>query len=137
MVNLLRMRLFPSQEPESFDAIFVGGVPRGTTEPELRAAFAIAGTDVGDIDLVLDRVTGLQRGFAFVGLLVRVDRLTDGLFLRQLRSAALGGRVLDVQGVPAPRRLRWAPAARQGASSRVCGGRRPRSTTASKVPQPL
>jgi hypothetical protein len=87
----------------SFDRIFVGGVPRGTTEPELRAAFAFAGIDVGDIDLVLDRVTGVQRGFAFAGLLVRVDTRTDALALRQLRAATLGGRALDVQGLPPPR----------------------------------
>lgn len=99
-----------SQEPASFDRIFVGGVPRGTTEPELRAAFLLAGTDVGDIDLVVDRVTGLPRGFAFVGLLVRVDTRTDALALRQLRSAILDGRMLDVQGLPPPR-PRWGSAA--------------------------
>ena len=102
-----------SQEPVSFDRVFVGGVPRGTTEPELRAAFALAGTDVGDIDFVLDRVTGLQRGFAFVGLLVRVDTRTDAIALRQLRAATLGGRALDVQGLP-PQRLPWGSVAGLG-----------------------
>jgi hypothetical protein len=100
------MRTLWSQEPVSFDRIFVGGVPRGTTELELRAAFALAGADVGDIDLVLDRVTGLQRGFAFVGLLVRVDARTDAIALRQLHAATLGGRAFDVQGLP-PLRPRW------------------------------
>ncbi len=99
-----------SQEPVSFDRVFVGGVPRGTTEPELRTAFALAGSDVGDIDLVLDRVTGLPRGFAFVGLLVRVDTRTDAIPLRQLRAATLGGRALDVRGLP-PLRPRWGSAA--------------------------
>jgi len=86
--------------PASFDHIFVGGLPRGTTEAELRAAFAYAGTEVGVIELVIDRVTGTQRGFAFVSLLARLEIAADELLLDRLRSATLDGRVLDVQGVP-------------------------------------
>ncbi len=93
-----------AQGPASFDHIFVGGIPRGTTEPELRAAFALAGVVVGAIEFVVDRTTGVQRGFAFVGLLARVDTRTDGPELEQLRSAMLDGRALDIQGVEARRR---------------------------------
>ena len=92
--------------PASFDHIFVGGIPRGTTEPELRAAFALAGVVVGAIEFVVDRTTGVQRGFAFVGLLARIDTRTDAPELVQLRSAMLDGRALDIQGAEA-RRLRW------------------------------
>ena len=99
-----------SQELVSFDRVFVGGLPRGTTEADLRAAFSVAGTGVGDIAFVLDRVTGLQRGFAFVGLLLRVDTRTDGIALRRLRAATLDGRALDIQGLP-PLRPRWGSAA--------------------------
>ena len=88
-----------SQEPVSFDLVFVGRVPRGTTEPELRAALALAGTYVGDIEFALDRVSGLQRGFAFVRLLARMDTRTDGLELGRLRAATLHGQPLDVQGI--------------------------------------
>lgn len=92
--------------PASFDHIFVGGIPRGTTEPELRAAFALIGVVVGAIEFVVDRTTGVQRGFAFVRLLARIDTRTDASELVQLRSAMLDGRALDVQGVEA-RSLRW------------------------------
>lgn len=85
--------------PESFDRIFVGGIPRGTTEPQLRAAFALAGVVVGAIEFVVDRTTGVQRGFAFVRLLARIDTRTDARELVQLRSTMLDGRALDVQGV--------------------------------------
>ena len=95
------------QGPASFDHIFVGGIPRGTTEPELRAAFALAGVVVGAIQFIVDRATGVQRGFAFVGLLARIDIRMDSRELVQLRSATLDGRALDVQGLPT-RRLRWA-----------------------------
>jgi hypothetical protein len=88
----------------SFDHVFVGGIPRGTTEPELRAAFALAGVVVGAIEFVLDRVTGVQRGFAFVALSAQIDNRTDAPELVQLRSAMLDGRSLDVQGVPGRRR---------------------------------
>ena len=91
--------------PASFDHIFVGGVPRGTTEPELRAAFALAGTPVGCIEFVVDGTTGVQRGFAFVELLRRIYSATDGVALSRLRAATLSGRPFDIQGIP-ERRLR-------------------------------
>lgn len=91
--------------PASFDHVFVGGIPRGTTEPELREAFALVGVVVGAIEFVADRTTGVQRGFAFVRLLAPIDSSKDARALAQLRSAMLDGRALDVQGVEA-RRLR-------------------------------
>ena len=92
--------------PVSFDQVFVGCIPRGTTEPELRAAFALVGVVVGAIEFVVDRTTGVQRGFAFVHLLARIDIRTDARELEQLRCAMLDGRALDVQGVEA-RRQSW------------------------------
>ena len=82
----------------SFDRVFVGRLPRETTEPQLRAALALEGVEVGLIELILDRVTGLPRGFAFV------DRLVEGgafgpAVLVSLRRAELAGRTLDVRGV--------------------------------------
>jgi hypothetical protein len=85
-------------ETTSFDHVFVGCLPRGTTELELRAALALVGVDVGTIDLVMDRVTGLPRGFAFVSLRGRIDTLALG----RLRCAMLEGRPLEVLGVPRP-----------------------------------
>lgn len=83
-----------------FDNVFVGRVPRGTTEPQLRAAFALVGADVGAIELVLDRATGLPRGFAFVSLQGRLDDSTDAVELDLLRHALVDGHALDVQAVP-------------------------------------
>jgi len=90
-------------ESVRFESVFVGRVPRGTTEPQLRAAFALVGAEVGPIELVLDRVTGLPRGFAFVSLLRRIDDPSDALELGLLRRATLDGRSLDVQRVPGRR----------------------------------
>jgi len=82
-----------------FERIFVGGVRRGTTELQLRAAFAFVGMEVGCIEFVVDRVTGTQRGFAFVDLEMPLDRTDTGF--GQLRSAMLDGQPLDIQAVPA------------------------------------
>lgn len=86
-----------------FENVFVGRVPRGTTEPQLRAAFALVGAEVGAIELVIDRVTGLPRGFAFVSLRGRIDASTNALELGLLRLATLEGHPLDVQKVPRQR----------------------------------
>ena len=86
--------------------IFVGRVPKGTTEPELRAALVLTGAYVGNIEFALDRVTGLQRGFAFVRLLARMDARSDMGELSQLRTATLDGQALDVHGIPPQRRRR-------------------------------
>jgi RNA recognition motif len=102
------MNPFEQYGPASFDRIFVGGVPRGTTEPELRRAFAVAGADVGTIEFVIDRVTGIQRGFAFVGLLGRMHTSADALAIERLRSTTLDGCTLDIQGVPDRRVRRFA-----------------------------
>lgn len=98
----LTLGAVPSWSPKatSFVRVYVGRVPRGTTEAQLRSAFSDVGVDVGSIEVVLDRVTGLQRGFAFVVLKVRVDVAIDALPLELLRTATVDGHPLDVQGVP-------------------------------------
>lgn len=83
----------------SFDRVFVGHFPRQTTELELRDALAIAGFPVREVELVLDRVTGLPRGFAFVRLESRVDASAAELSLDRLRTVTLDGRPLDVQAI--------------------------------------
>jgi hypothetical protein len=81
--------------------MFVGGVPRETTEVELRGAFALVGVDVGNIELVRNRVTGLPRGFAFIRLCPGgADAKADTLALRRLRTATLDGAPFSIQGVP-------------------------------------
>jgi RNA recognition motif-containing protein len=85
--------------PASFDRIFVGNYPRQTTEPELRDALAVAGFAVREVELVLDRVTGLPRGFAFILLESRVAAAAAELSLGRLRAATVDGRPLDVQAI--------------------------------------
>ncbi len=88
----------------AFDRIFVGRFPRQTTELELRDALAVAGFAVREVELVLDRVTGLPRGFAFVLLASRVEVGDSTLSLDRLRAATLDGQPLDVQAIGARRR---------------------------------
>lgn len=83
----------------SFDRIFVGGFPRQTTALELRDALAVTGFAVREVELVLDRVTGLPRGFAFVLLRLRVDARVAELSLERLRAATVDGQPLDVQAI--------------------------------------
>ena len=87
----------------SFDRIFVGRFPRQTTELELRDALAIAGFAVHEVELVLDRVTGLPRGFAFILLRSRVEASAAELSLHRLRAATVDGQPLDVQAIGARR----------------------------------
>jgi hypothetical protein len=88
----------------AFERIFVGGLRRGTTDVQLRTAFAFVGVDVGNIEFVLDRVTGIQRGFAFVALQTPLD-LADTAF-GQLRSATLEGQLLHIQAIATRRATR-------------------------------
>ena len=84
---------------DSFDRIFVGRFPRGTTELELRDALAVTGFAVREVELVLDRVTGLPRGFAFILLGSRVEAGAVELSMDRLRTATVDGQPLDVQAI--------------------------------------
>jgi RNA recognition motif-containing protein len=85
----------------SFDRVFVGNFPRCTTELQLRDALGVAGFAVREVELVLNRVTGLPRGFAFVLLEARVDAGAAELSLGRLRTATVDGQPLDVQAISA------------------------------------
>lgn len=99
--------MVPVRASVSFDRIFVGHFARRTTELQLRDALAVAGFAVREVELVLDRVTGLPRGFAFVLLESRVEGDAAELSLRRLRAATLDGRPLDVHAIAA--RTWWHP----------------------------
>jgi RNA recognition motif-containing protein len=47
--------------------IYVGNLPKTTTQDEINTLFKQAGT-VSAVDLVKDRVTGQSKGFAFVSM---------------------------------------------------------------------
>jgi hypothetical protein len=93
--------MMPAQVPraQGIRNLFVGRIQRGATEAEVRDAFALVGASIGDVELVLNRVTGLPRGFAFVALLGRTATSTDVLTLEVLRRATLEGVLLDVRNV--------------------------------------
>jgi RNA recognition motif-containing protein len=52
--------------------LYVGNLPFRTTEEELRALFAQAGTVVS-VSLIKDRDTGRSRGFAFIELSTQAE----------------------------------------------------------------
>ena len=47
--------------------IYVGNLAKSTTQAEINTLFATAGT-VTSVDLVLDKGSGLSKGFAFVAM---------------------------------------------------------------------
>ena len=47
--------------------IYVGNLAKSTTPAEINTLFATAGT-VTSVDLVMDKGTGLSKGFAFVSM---------------------------------------------------------------------
>ena len=47
--------------------IYVGNLNKSTTQAEINTLFATAGT-VSSVDLVMDKGTGLSKGFAFVSM---------------------------------------------------------------------
>lgn len=52
--------------------LYVGGVSYGTTEDSLQAAFAQAGSVVS-AKIIIDKMTGRSRGFAFVEMASEAD----------------------------------------------------------------
>jgi RNA recognition motif-containing protein len=69
--------------------VFVGNLDSGTTPAAIRAVFAPHGA-VQNVNLMMDRGTGLSRGFAFIEM---ADSEADSAI------AALNGRVLDGQTI--------------------------------------
>ena len=72
--------------------LFVGNLSFNTTENDLQDAFAAHGT-VSETNLMMDRVTGRPRGFAFVtmGTAEEAQKAIDAL-----NGAQLDGRTLTV-----------------------------------------
>jgi RNA recognition motif-containing protein len=52
--------------------IYVGNLAKSTTQAEINTLFATAGT-VTSVDLVMDKGTGLSKGFAFVSMPDQAD----------------------------------------------------------------
>jgi len=83
---------------------FVGGVGGEATEPQLRAAFAEVGVAFTHVELIVNRATGVKRGFAFVyvysppiGPATKPDDV-----LERMRGVTVNGHPSTVSLVPAP-----------------------------------
>ena len=72
--------------------LYVGNLPFGTTETDLRDAFSVYG-QVDTVNIVTDRDTGRARGFAFIEM-----GDSDGAekAIAALNGSDLGGRAIQV-----------------------------------------
>ena len=96
--------------------IYVGNLSFETTENDLQDLFEQHGT-VNEVRLMMDRITGKSRGFAFVTM---NDNAQAGAALNGLNGHELNGRALTVNEAR-PREERPRP---QGEKSRFAGFRR-------------
>ncbi len=72
--------------------IYVGNMPRSTTEAELRVKFEAFG-EVEDVKLIKDHFTGELKGFGFV----RMTSTQEGQnAIKTLNGSSMGGRTLTV-----------------------------------------
>ncbi len=72
--------------------IYVGNLPFGATEDDVRQAFAAYGT-VSSVAIIKDRETGQSRGFAFVEMPSSDEGNTA---IKNMNGAPLKGRALKV-----------------------------------------
>ncbi len=72
--------------------MFVGNLSFNTTENELQDAFAAHGT-VAEVNLMVDRMTGRPRGFAFVTMATPEEAQKA---IEAMNGAEVGGRPLTV-----------------------------------------
>lgn len=72
--------------------IFVGNLPYGITDRELRAAFEAHG-QVTSASVIMDRLTGKSRGFGFVEMANREEALNA---IQALNGKDMGGRAMRV-----------------------------------------
>ena len=89
--------------------LFVGGLSFNTTQNDLQDAFAAHGT-VNEVIVVMDRMTGKSKGFAFVTMSSdeEAQRAIEGL-----NGRALDGRNLNVN-IARPREERSGSGAGRG-----------------------
>jgi hypothetical protein len=95
--------VLPASPDRSFDWVYVGHLPRGLSDLALREAFGAAGIRVRDIEVVLDRSTGLSRGFAFVRLCERIDADASASSLARMCAAGPDDHPFDVRAIPSRR----------------------------------
>ncbi len=72
--------------------IYVGNMPKSTTEAELKVKFEAFG-EVEDVKLIKDHFTGELRGFGFVRMSSTQEAQNA---IKTLNGSAMGGRTLTV-----------------------------------------
>lgn len=72
--------------------IYVGNLPYGATEDELKTAFGAFG-EVSSVNLITDKFTGQSKGFGFVEM---ADNASADKAIKGLNGTAMGGRNLKV-----------------------------------------
>src|SRR5512143_382311 len=73
--------------------LYVGNIPYGTSDTELRTLFGQNGRAVTEVKIVTDRETGQSRGFAFVEMANKDDALA---VINELNGTSMGGRSIVV-----------------------------------------
>ena|SRR5688572_2033813 len=73
--------------------LYVGNIPYGTTDMDLRTLFGQNGRAVTEVKIVTDRETGQSRGFAFVEMANKDDALA---VINELNGTSMGGRSIVV-----------------------------------------
>ena len=73
--------------------LYVGNIPYGTTDANLRELFGQNGREVTDVKIITDRETGQSRGFAFVEMAKAEDATA---VVNELNGSSMGGRSIVV-----------------------------------------
>ena len=73
--------------------LYVGNLPFDVTEQDLRELFGADDRQISEIAIVMDRLTGRPRGFAFVTMATTADAQSA---MSELNGHMLGGRAMKV-----------------------------------------
>ena len=73
--------------------LYVGNIPYGTTDTDLRTLFGQNNRAVTEVKIVTDRETGQSSGFAFVEMALKDDALA---VINELNGTPMGGRAIVV-----------------------------------------
>lgn len=88
--------------------IYIGNLPYGVSEEELKAAFAEYG-EVASVSMIKDKFTGQSKGFAFVEMPnnSEADQAIKGLNERMFKGRKIKVNQAKPRGERAPRRPRY------------------------------
>jgi len=101
--------------------IYVGNLPRQTTEDDLRQTFEVFG-QVESINIVKDRVGGESRGFGFVSMPAKAETQKA---IEKMNGRDFIGRTIKVEeGWPRTNRYRGGGRGRRSGFGGDRGGRR-------------